>query len=180
MKVQLKHLVAAVTVFLAFSAGTSRADLVASWSFDAPAGTVGPTDTIALDATVTNDSSSTENITSVTLASIDEGTFSGVYGFGFGPLGDGDPFTQFSGLDLAPGASFGFVLGLFTPVGGSAPTGTYSIASADMVFNGADLSSANGFERTVASAAVPEPSTLLLLGSGLAGLAMLKRRWALD
>jgi PEP-CTERM motif-containing protein len=184
MKVQIKHLVAVATVFLAFSSGTAFADLVASWSFDTPTGTVGPTDTITMDATLTNDSTSTVNITSVTVFSLSEGTFAGVYDFGFGPGGGGDPFTQFSGLDLAPGNSFGFVFGVFAPLGGSAPAGTYDIDSGVgtfITFNDVEFPSTNGFERTVAT--VPEPSTLLLIATGLTGLTgltFLRKRWALD
>ena len=100
-----------------------------------------------------------------------------------------DGFVHLSTFTLLPGASYDFLLGTYTPRGGGAPAGTYSLqnAIAGLYVEGLDASGARmdglavlaetcpsrdpacSFTRTVV--ATPEPASLALLATGVAALA---------
>ena len=102
----------------------SFAGLVWDWSFDQSNMTVGPNDTAVLNAMIFNDPTSTTNITySVLHCAIENGgTANNLYNFSFGP--NGDFYSQFQGIDLAPGNSAAFVFGTETPINPPIAVGT--------------------------------------------------------
>ena len=137
-----------------------------SWEFDVTHYTVDADDSIVLTATLFNSPSSTEQLTTFGGASF-TGDLQKVYDFTFGPTGDSSDFgTEFIGMNLAPGESLPFVLGILTPIGGQAPPGIHPFCcEASLVF-GSDTgltsqSPTNTF--VVEVTAVPEPPHILLL-----------------
>ena len=104
------------------------------------------------------------------------GSFSPAYDFGFANL-----FTKFSGQTISVGNSLVFTFGTFSPNPGPVSPGMLSTAFSDMAFlyqNGAivEVNSANLFTASVGMQPVPEPSTLLLFASGIAGLGAWRYR----
>jgi hypothetical protein len=116
------------------------------------------------------------------------------YDFTFGP---GLPTS--ATFSMAPGTSMDFLLGTFTPTGGSAPPGTYTFFDAELIaqVNGQDeagneifgftdglvdtcdnLLPSCGFTRDVVPAPEPATAGLVCLGVGFVGLARRRRRTA--
>jgi hypothetical protein len=150
-----------------------------SWEFDQTHYTVDADDSIVLTATLFNDPSSTEPITTSGGASF-TGDLQKVYSFTFGPTGNSSDFSdQFIGMNVAPGESFPFVLGILTPIGGLAPLGIHPFCcEASLTFGNAEgLSSqspTNTFEIEVAD--VDEPPFTLLIALAAAALAATRYR----
>jgi hypothetical protein len=132
------------------------------------------TTTVAFDATISNPSSTDTVYLNSDSAAIPSS---------FLTLDDA-PFFNNAPIFLNPGASSGPFELFDVSLDPNTPVGTYDLNTYS-IFGGADagvftafddLADAN-FSITVASPTpVPEPSTLLLLGSGLASLALLRRK----
>lgn len=157
----------------------SRASLVWSWSFDQSEYVVLPTDTILVLATLTNSSSSTEDLQDVIgVGASFSGDLHKTYNSTGGPTGNTTDFSlQFFGIDLSPGESHPFVFAILTPIKPVNP-GLYP---ADPAFIGLNMPSTgyvfhystNTFEIRV----VPEPRGDILFGVGLAfAIAYLRLR----
>ncbi len=91
-------------------------------------------------------------------------------GFFFGFPLSLDPGDSFSGLlftiSLPPGISAGPYLGSFSILGGADGSAQDVLATVNFTVNA-----------TAGTSAVPEPGSLMLLGTGLAGLVVRVRRW---
>lgn len=137
-----------------------------SWTFDDTHYTVDTDDSIVLSATLFNSPLSTEPITTAGGASF-TGDLQKIYAFTFGPTGNSGDFNdQFIGMNVEPGDSFAFVLGILTPIGGSAPPGTHPFCcEASLSFGTAAGLTAAAPSNTfvVEVSAVDEPPYILLL-----------------
>ena len=137
------------------------------WSFDETEIVVGPSDSIILRATLFNTSLSTESITQVGGASF-TGDLQKVWDFRFGPTGSSSDYPlQFAGLHVAPGESFSFILGILTPIGGSAPLGVHPFCCEAHLDFGSDTLSSEAPLNTFQIRVVPEPPLLGLFGLGI-------------
>jgi hypothetical protein len=131
--------------------------------------------------------------------------YSYVWGPGPGPIQDWDSFwSQFNNLDLKPGDTFTYADATYIPNGGPVPAGTYTSTFDGFEVWGPDqyqqtdsdgnplfddtgapvmadylheIATTRGFSRTVEGSTVPEPTSLLLIGSGLIGLAGFRKNF---
>lgn len=154
---------------------TAWASLDWHWSFDQPAYTVGPSDSILVRATLYNEPTSTENLTGPAVSMLFAGDFQKTFDFTFGT--PGSVFgMEFLRADLAPGDSLPFVFGLLTPVGGVAPAGTHLADPAFMALNGGNWTEAiNRLQVTI----VPDPASPALGivgGLAVAAISFARRR----
>lgn len=160
-------------------AGIAQAVPIFSYEFTNSGETVSPTDVVTPRVLLHNDPGSPEHLlgSNVLSASVTAGTFSPLYTFTFGSF-----FSQFVGMDLAPGDSIALDFGKLTPSPGPIPAGSYAISHSVLQLHdaaGLPLSATNdSFSVTVAvaTAQVPEPDSLLLVAIALAGAALSRRR----
>ena len=172
--------------------GARQAEAVILWDFELlnPVQNVGPTQTVLLDARLTNLSTSTEPITKDNIASQLFSAvptippFSFVYEIRFSPPGESST-AKFDGLDLDPGEHFDFVFAFITPNSGPAPVGFTATGGATLSLipkESVDPSfilrpySLIVVDQPASEPVVPEPSSFFFLGSGLLGLAGWRRR----
>lgn len=149
------------------------------WQFDQMVYTVEPWAKLEIRATLFNDPTSTASLAFDSIGAGVGGSFTGdlqkTYTFTWGPTSmPTDYWKQFAGLNLAPGQSFGYVVGKLAPIGGYASPGTYDFARD----NYTDLSITpfghpellllprNSFTIQV----IPEPAPLACLALGALGL----------
>ena len=170
-RMQAMILGAALAVF----ASTANATLVLDFSVLNPIQTVGPTDAVTINGRITNDVISDENATASNYDGVQiTEAINFPYTFGFGP----SVVANFAGLDLAPGQSFDFVYGVFSPFMPPVPVGTYVGGPVQFFYHDAPMqflaSNVDSFTSKVVS--VPEPATIALLGIAIAGLGFSRRR----
>lgn len=141
-----------------------------NWSFDQTVFVVGQKDRIVIRGTIFNPAGSSGPLQPSGVGLNFTGDMQKTYSFAVGsPLVD---FArQFRGLSLEPGASFPFVFGTLTPIGGEAPVGRYPSDLAFLEIGGATRFPGNSFEVRV----VPEPGVAWLAVLGAAGLARVRR-----
>ena len=153
----------------------AAAEPIWSWAFDETLHVVGSSEAIILEATLFNSPQSTEPVTEVGGASF-TGDLQKIYAFTFGPTGNSLDFRdQFAGMHVSPGASFSFVLGILTPIGGVAPNGLHPFCCETAIAIGNEGGvTLQGPENTFA-VQVAEPSVAVLLGIGIALGVFLRR-----
>lgn len=185
LKLQSGRAACIIAVGLLFAMiGSANATTIITWKFDNTPQTVGPTDTIEMIATVTIEviDFNTVSMTDFDIITIDPGTLIGqVDGVEVDP---NNPYNiilnggLFDGMIAYGGETTTFTFGVLEPIDGVAQFGTFT--------SGPDTTIAFNFDEvyttqvtgqnTFTVNVVPEPSTMLLLASGLAGLVFFRRR----
>lgn len=179
----------ALSIFLCTSA---HAGLIYDWFVTNPVQTVDPDEDVFVNATIKNFASSDVNFdldAAISLAFASSFP-SAPYVPKFGPVGM-NILAQFNGIVLTPGESFDFVFATLSPLT-PAPAGPYFVTGMGLTINGVDdrwkiphpsCPQCPDITGTVfitvpdSSSPIPEPTTMLLLGSGLIGLAGFRRKF---
>jgi hypothetical protein len=153
------------------------ADAIWFWSFDQTEYEVSASDSIVLHATLFNSPLSTESVTRAWVPASFTGDLQKIYDFTFGPTGDSSEFfLQFEGLNVGPGESFPFVVGILTPIGGSAPAGIHPFCCEAHLTFGSDTTLESQAPLNAFRILVPEPPLVGLLGAGLLAILSARRR----
>jgi hypothetical protein len=153
----------------------SRADTLDVTLTDATQSVVQGTTEVEFDATVSNSSTSAETIflngdsstTSSSLVSVDDTPFLNNAPFSLDPGTSSGPFAIFD-VALDPSLGPGEYTGSFSILGGS-DGGSFD-----------DVGDASFTVDVTSPVAAPEPSTLLLVGTGLVSLVFLRRKFRLS
>jgi hypothetical protein len=167
MRLRLSKPFLLLVLGLVSSPSVASADLIWAWEFAAIHYTVDPDESIVVEASLINSPLSTESITAHGGASF-TGDLQKLYTFSWGTTGIyGENLVD---LDVAPGATFTFVLGTLTPIGGSVAAGVHPFCcQADLTFGTpTELTTqppGNTFEIEVVD--VAEPPLALLGAIGL-------------
>jgi hypothetical protein len=153
------------------------ADAIWFWSFDQTEYVVSSSDSVVLHATLFNSPLSTESLTRASVPASFTGDLQKVYDFTFGPTGNSSEFFfQFEGLNVEPGASFPFVVGILTPIGGSAPVGIHPFCCEAHLTFGSDTTLESQAPVNTFQIRVPEPPLVGLLGAGMLAFLSVHRR----
>ena len=153
------------------------ADPIWSWSFDQTEYFVSSSDSIVLHATLFNSPLSTESLTRASVPASFTGDLQAIYDFTFGPTGNSSEFFfQFLGLNVGPGESFPFVVGILTPIGGSAPAGIHPFCCEAHFTFGSDTTLESKAPLNTFQISVPEPALVGLLGAGMLAFLSVRRR----
>jgi hypothetical protein len=153
------------------------ADVIWSWSFDQTEYVVSSSDPVVLHATLFNSPLSTESLTRASVPASFTGDLQKIYDFTFGPTGDSSEFFfQFQGLNVEPGGSFPFVVGILTPIGGSAPVGIHPFCCEAHFTFGSDTTLEAQAPVNTFQIRVPEPPLVGLLGAGMLVFLSVRRR----
>ena len=162
-------------------AGAAQAVLLYEWDFTNSGQIVGPNDVITLEASLTVLPGSEDlNGSALLSTSINNGSFFPTYDFDFA---NPSAFAQFAGQTISAGNSLAFTFGTYTPnpapvLPGMFSTTFSSLRFRDQMGNDVIVNSTNLFTASVGTQPVPEPSTMLLFASGIAGLGAWRYRKA--
>ena len=150
----------------------ASASLIVNWAFNDPSPVVGPTDTLYLNATLFNDSSSTETLFGSQIAS-HGGTWGSLIYWDF-PHTINNPYdiqwsgsSPFTDMELNPGEEFSFIFHTLIPHDPIVDPGTYTFAAN---INVPDIGVIYQDEQLFVTVPVPLPGSLILFISGLYGL----------
>jgi hypothetical protein len=153
------------------------ADVIWSWSFDQTEYAVSSSESVVLHATLFNSALSTESLTAASVPASFTGDLQAIYDFTFGPTGNSSEFFfQFQGLNVGPGESFPFVVGILTPIGGSAPVGIHPFCCEAHLTFGSDTTLKTEAPLNTFQIRVPEPPLIGLLAAGVLAFRSVHRR----
>ena len=161
----------------------AHSTVIWDWEFTPPSVTVSPTDDILLYATIYNDVASTEDLyytaqdTNFISQSWGPGTLpENVYNFTMGKAPWSILFED-EIFFIHPGGNLTYLFGTLELVGPPAPVGTYYPFGSLSIEIAVDEIQTLQRQPEINVAAVPEPSTILLLGSALLGLWGVRKKF---